>query len=149
MIKKKILILSLIIVCGLCLSGYDLGVIGGALSKPNKMFVGFSGSMRLIVPTLKIEFELFKIIDSENNIISGGIKFNPKLGKISLYGMLGVGTEFEKINFDFSHYRAFTFLGFGAHLYLMDMLSLRGDMRFYNFTDVTRSRISFGIFLHL
>jgi hypothetical protein len=129
--------------------GYDLGVIGGFLSQPSDTLVGFSGSTRLIVPGLKLEFEMYKILETPGSTISTGVKFNPKLGKISLYGILGVGTGFEKLNFDFDQYRVFTFLGFGIHIYLMEILSIRGDMRFYNYSDLNRNRLSAGIFLHL
>jgi hypothetical protein len=147
--KKIIIIIGVFFLATLPGIAYDLGIIGGISSKPNKLTIGFSGSMRLIVPGLKMEFELFKKIESTTKILSGGIKFNPKIGKISLYGILGVGTEFEKLNFQFSEYRAFTFMGFGVHLYLMDMMSLRGDMRFYNFSDINRNQFSLGLFLHL
>lgn len=149
MIRKGCLTGVVLLVMMTGLQGYDLGVIGGFLSQPSDTLVGFSGSTRLLVPGLKLEFEMFKVLETPGSTISTGVKFNPKIGKISLYGILGVGTGFEKLNFDFDQYRVFTLMGFGLHIYLLEILSIRGDMRFYNYTDVNRSRLSAGIFLHL
>jgi len=147
--KKGFFLTAIALATTLTMNAYDLGVIGGFLSQPGEAVLGFSGGMRLIVPGLKLELEVFEVAKSPDHFMSAGIKFNPKVGKIGLYGMLGVGTDFEKLNFDFSQYRAFTFLGFGIHVYLVEILSLRGDVRFYNYSDINRNRISAGLFLHL
>ena len=82
-------------------------------------------------------------------VITAGIKFRPKFGKLAPYGIIGVGGEFEHLTFNFSKYDKFTFIGGGAHLFFSDMISIRTDIRFLNFSDSTRTRFSGGIFFHL
>ncbi len=51
--------------------------------------------------------------------------------------MLGAGGEFEKLNFHFSDYHFYTFIGGGFHLFFTSMFSLRFDLRFLHFSDLT------------
>ena len=128
----------------------NLGVIAGTVSKPTHSFWGVSGQMGLIVPTLKLEIEWMRSNDEQGiNGLTAGIMIRPKFGSISPYGVFGVGTEFDSISFQFSRYDSFSFLGFGAHLFLMDVLSLRADLRFQNFAERKRFRFSAGLFVHL
>lgn len=143
------LILVLFLFCGQALSAINLGVIAGSVNKPSHSFWGVSGQLGMIVPLLKLEFEWSKYsINPGTNTMTAGIMLRPKFGKISPYGVLGVGTEFEAISFEFSRYNSFSFFGFGAHLFLLDIMSLRADGRFMNFIDRSRFRFSAGLFVH-
>lgn len=132
------------------LSAINLGVIAGTASKPSQSFWGLSGQMGLIVPMLKLEFEWMRYsADYAANAMTASIMIRPKFGKLSPYGVLGVGTEFDTISFHFSRYNSFSILGFGAHLFLMDILSLRADLRFMTFSETSRFRVCAGLFVHL
>jgi len=132
------------------INAINLGVMAGTTSKPTQSFWGFSGQMGLIVPTLKLEIEWMRQNGGEGgNVLLAGIMFRPKFGSISPYGVLGVGTEFDTITFQFNRYNSFSFLGFGVHLFLMDILSIRADCRFLTFSERNRFRISAGLFVHI
>ena len=97
----------------------------------------------------RLEFEGYRLSGMSMNALTAGIAFRPKLGKVAPYMILGAGAEFEKLNFHFSDYRAFTFLGGGCHLFLTPILSLRFDIRFTHSRDADGTRLSGGIFLHI
>lgn len=144
------LILAAFLLAGQSLQAINLGVMAGSVSKPSQSFWGFSGQMGMIVPVLKLDFEWARYSgDPDTNAMTAGIMVRPKLGKISPFGVLGVGTEFDTISFEFSRYNSYSFFGFGVHLFLMDIMSLRADARFLHFTDHSRFRISAGLFVHL
>jgi hypothetical protein len=130
--------------------GINLGLIAGTINKPSQSFWGVSGQMGMIVPVLKLDFEWVRYSgDPDTNALTAGIMARPKLGKISPYGVVGVGTEFDVLSFHFSRYNSFSFWGGGVHLFLMDIMSLRVDGRFQHFTDRSRFRFSAGLFVHL
>lgn len=147
--NKVIIFLVFVFVFSGNLISYDLGFIVGTVNNPPTFVYGLSGSMRLIVPTLKVEFEIYSKPEDSDSVMSVGVKINPKFGKFSVYGILGAGTEYEELTFDFSEYNGFTFIGGGAHFYLIDMLSLRFDFRLLSFSADDRIRLSLGLFVHI
>ena len=84
---------------------------------------------------LKFEFEGCRIKETGWNSLSAAVKFRPKFGIFAPYAVLGAGGEFEKLNFHFSDYRFYTFIGGGFHLFFTSMFSLRFDLRFLHFSD--------------
>ena len=102
---------------------------------------------------VKFEVEYYRMIDDlvhdKPNTLLGGIKFRPKLGKISPYGVAGAGIEFDKLGLKFSKYNKFTYLGGGIYLKVKSMISLRADLRLLNFKDNTKIRYDLGIFIKI
>jgi len=135
----------------LCLNAHalDLGVIAGSISQPSSFFYGLSAGSGTIIPMLKFEFEGCRISETGWNSLSAAVKFRPKFGIFAPYAVLGAGGEFEKLNFKFSDYNFYTFIGGGFHLFFTSMVSLRADLRFLHLADADRTRISGGIFIHL
>jgi hypothetical protein len=147
--KKQIIFLVFLAILSFQLFPFEIGLIGGTNNKPSELNLGVSGTMGFFIPFIKFEIEAYKIVDYEFKGITGGIKFRKKLGPFAPYVTVGIGTEFEELNFKFSEYMSFTYIGGGTHLYLMDMLSLRFDIRFQKFSDFNRTRFTGGLFLHL
>jgi len=147
MIKKALCLAGLF---SLCLNSFalDLGLVAGSISRPSSFTYGVSVGSGTIVPMLKFEFEGCRISETGWNSLSAAVKFRPKFGIFAPYAVLGAGGEFEKLNFKFSEYNFFTFIGGGFHLFFTSMLSLRADLRFLHLPDADRTRISGGIFLH-
>ncbi len=152
---KKIAIftvLSLVLATGLF--SIELGLIGGNISNPSHGFYGLSSGSGFFVPMLKIEFELYRKTKTEDpefaNTASAGIKFRPGFGPFMPYAVVGVGAEFKKFTLDFGKdkYDFFTFIGGGVHYKVAGMISLRADIRFLNFSDYNRTRLSAGVFFH-
>ncbi len=146
---KTVLCFVCISVCSLSLHSFELGLIAGSESNPSETVYGFSMGSGFLVPLVKLEIEGVKLGDSGYKMLSGGIKFRPRLGIFSPYAIVGAGSEFESFSFKFSQYNNFTFFGIGTHVHLMYLISLRGDIRFYNYPDYNRTRFSAGIFIHL
>ena len=148
--NKKILIsIFLFIVLFYNLCGYEFGIIAGTINKPSSFNYGLSGGMGFIVPMLKFEVELYKKSGTDYDALTGGVKFRPKLGKISPYAILGIGTEFKKFDFHSNNYDGFTFFGGGVHIHLVGPASFRVDFRYLNFSFVNRVRLTGGIFINL
>jgi hypothetical protein len=148
MIKKAILLIGCLLMA-LNASALDAGFIAGSISGPSSFFYGLSAGSGTIVPMLKLEFEGYRIKDSGLNSLSAAVKFRPKFGIFSPYAVLGVGSEFAKLDFHFSEYRFYTMAGGGFHVFFSSMFSLRFDLRFLHFSDVDRTRVSGGFFIHL
>ena len=153
MIKKILLLTVILMVVNGIAFAFEFGVTGGVMSKSSSNFnYGIVMGTGFFVPMLKTEFEFYKMRGTEPpdnpNGMTAGIKFRPKFGKFSPYAILGVGGEFEHLTFDFGEYNKFTLIGGGVHLFLMDMISIRADIRFLNFSDSTRTRFSGGVFFH-
>lgn len=148
MIKKTVLLTGCLLLA-LNASALDAGLIAGSISQPSSFCYGLSAGMGMIVPMIKLEFEGYRIKESGLNSLSAAVKFRPKFGRLSPYVFLGVGSEFIKLNFHFSEYSFYTMTGGGLHIYFSSMFSLRLDLRFLRFSDVSQTRISGGIFLHL
>lgn len=114
---------------------------------------GIAGGTGMLVPMVKFEIEYYKKKDAgtlgKPNALTLGIKFRPKFGKFAPYGIVGVGGEFDSFGLSFSEYNKFSFFGGGMHFFLNGMVSLRGDIRFLNFSDSTRTRFSAGVFIHI
>ncbi len=132
----------------------EFGVTGGIMDKSSSKFnYGIAGGIGFVIPMLKLEVEFYKMSGAElpdkPSVITAGIKFRPKFGKLAPYGIIGVGGEFERWTFDFGEYDKFTYIGGGIHLFISAMISIRADIRLLNFSDSTRTRFSGGIFFHL
>lgn len=157
MIKKIVLLIAVVVFLNSFTHAAELGLTLGAMSNSDSssggLNYGISGGGGFFIPMVKFEVEYYKIKDTElpdrPNAMTVGIKFQPKFGKFAPYAIIGVGSEFEKLNFSFSKYEKFTFLGGGVHFFLMDIMSLRADIRFLNFSDRTKTRISGGLFVHI
>ena len=102
-----------------------------------------------MLPMLKLEVELYKMQDYAYQALTAGVKFRPKLARLVPYAILGVGCEYKTFNFAFSEYRWFTFIGGGIHFNLNDLFSLRGDIRLQNFSNMNKTRLCAGIFIHI
>lgn len=126
--------------------GVQLGTIN---NKPSSLLYGFSGGGGFMLPMLKLEVELYKMDDYAYQGLTLGIKFRPKLARLAPYGILGAGCEYKTFNFHFSEYRWFTFIGVGIHFFLNDLISLRGDLRWQNFSTMNKTRLCAGIFIHI
>ena len=133
----------------LTVAAVDAGFIAGSLNQPSNFFYGLSAGAGAIVPMVKFEFEGCRIKDAGLNSLSAAITLRPKFGSFAPYALLGVGSEFEKLNFRFSEYRFYTMLGGGFHIFFSSLFSLRFDLRFLNFSDVNKTRVSGGVFIHL
>jgi hypothetical protein len=127
----------------------DAGLIAGSISQPSSFFYGLSAGSGTIVPLLKFEFEGYRIGESGWNSLSAAVKFRPKFGRFAPYAVLGAGSEFEKLNFRFSEYRFYSMAGGGFHIFFTSMFSLRFDLRFLHFSDINKTRVSGGIFIHI
>jgi len=148
MIKKTLCIAGLLILC-LPSFALELGLVAGSINPPSSFFYGISAGSGTIVPMLKFEFEGCRIRETGWNSLSAAVKFRPKFGIFAPYAVLGAGGEFEKLNFKFSDYDFYTFIGGGFHIFFTSMFSLRADLRFLNLPDADRTRISGGFFIHL
>jgi opacity protein-like surface antigen len=156
MVKKIFLLVGIMIFLSISAHAVEFGLNLGAMSNSGSssgLNYGISGGGGFFIPMVKFEFEYYKVKDTEppNNpsAMTVGIKFRPKFGKFSPYAIIGVGSEFDKLNFSFSKYERFTFLGGGVHFFLMDIMSLRADIRFLNFSDRTKTRFSGGLYIHI
>jgi hypothetical protein len=148
MIKKTFLLTGCLLLA-LNASALDAGLIAGSISQPSSFCYGLSAGMGLIVPMLKMEFESYRIKELGLNSLSAAVKFRPKFGSFAPYALLGAGSEFKKLNFRFSEYDFYTMIGGGFHIFFSSMFSLRFDLRFLHFSDVDRTRVSGGVFIHL
>jgi hypothetical protein len=148
-VSKSIIFLVCLGICSLSVHSFELGLIGGTQSNPSNTVYGLSMGSGFLIPMVKLEIEGIKLGDSGYKMLTGGIKFRPRLGIISPYAIVGAGSEFDSFSFSFSQYNNFTFFGVGAHVHLMYLVSLRGDIRFFNYSDYNRTRFTAGIFVHL
>lgn len=149
MSRRTFLALLLLAVGGMSLYSLEAGFIAGRLSADSANFYGLSAGSGIFIPMTRLEFEGYRLSDLAMNALTAGIAFRPKLGRVAPYMIIGAGAEFEKLNFHFSDYHTFTFLGGGCHLFLAPILSLRIDIRFSHSQDANGTRLSGGIFLHL
>lgn len=147
--RKKAGSILILVLFSIPLFSIELGIIGGNVTNPSELHYGISGGLGLLVPLLKMEFEFLSTPASGLMELSAAAKIRPKFGKLAPYATAGVGTAFEKINFDIDQYELFTFIGGGVHFFFGGFLSLRADIRFQNFSDRNRVRLSGGIFVHL
>lgn len=157
MTKKIVLFIAVLGMCSVSLFSIEAGIIGGNISNPSHRTYGLSAGAGLFLPFVKFEAEYFRISGIKapevafNNGATLAIKVRPKISKFAPYLVAGIGGEFEKFNLKFSKYDKFSFVGGGIHLFVTDMVSFRGDVRFYHYTKdkPNRTRVSAGIFLHI
>lgn len=147
--NKKTIFVAGILLFSLKAFALDLGLVAGSISRPSSFCYGISAGSGTVVPMLKFEFEGYRIKETGWNSLSAAVKFRPKFGIFAPYAVLGAGGEFEKLNFKFSEYNFYTFIGGGVHLFFTSMISLRADLRFLNLSATNRTRISGGLFIHL
>lgn len=133
---------------GMNAEALNLGFMAGTVSKPSRTFWGVSGQMGMIVPALKLEFEWMRFPQEERYSLHGGIMFRPKTGRFSPYGVVGVGTSYDKIGSMFKRDNNYLYFGFGSHLFLVSLLSVRADLRFIHYKEDHDFRISGGLFVH-
>jgi len=152
MIKRIFLTVVILVLCTYGLFSIEAGLIGGRVTNPSHTLYGLSGTMGFIVPMIKFEVELYKMTDVAfpgfEKAATCAVKFRPKFGKFSPYAVAGFGAEFDKISFHSDEYDSFTFVGGGVHYYITGMISVRGDVRFLNYSGFNRTRLSAGVFIH-
>lgn len=146
---KLFLVLILLLASTSSLSALNLGLHGGLISNPGTITYGLSLETGLLIPFSKLEFEAGKRIDAEEKFISGAILFGPRMRAFRPYIGIGVGTEFIRLDLHFSRYQTFSFLAGGGHFFFNEILSLRFDLRWQNYGELRRTRISSGLFVHL
>ena len=155
MIKKLIPLIVILMWCGGYTFAFEVGLTGGSMSKSSDsgFHYGLAAGTGFLIPMVKFEFEWYKMKDTEfldkPNTVSVGVKFRPKFGKFAPYAIIGVGGEFDRLNFDFGDYDKFTFIGGGCHFFAAHMVSIRADLRFLNFSDINKTRFSAGVFIHI
>ena len=147
--KNKIFILLIILCISFTLFSAEAGMFAGIVNNPSKMAYGFTGVLGIIIPFTSIEVEYGKFIDTDIKNISVSLRIKKKLGKIAPYFVLGVGTNFDKITFNFSEYDNYSLIGGGIYLFLIDFMSLRFDFRNLHYSEINRFRISAGLYFHL
>ena len=147
--NKKTIFLAGMLLLSLNAFALEGGLIAGSISQPSGFFYGLSAGTGAIVPMLKLEFEGCRINETGRNSLSAAVKIRPKFGSLAPYALLGAGGEFEKLDFHFSQYRFYTMIGGGLHLFFTSMFSLRFDLRFLHFSDMNKTRISGGFFIHI
>jgi len=147
--NKKTIFLAGILCLSLNAFALEAGLIAGSINQPTGFFYGLSAGTGAIVPMLKLEFEGCRINETGWNSLSAAVKIRPKFGSLAPYALLGVGGEFEKLDFHFSDYRFYTMIGGGAHIFFTSMFSLRFDLRFLHFSDMNKTRVSGGFFIHI
>lgn len=131
------------------LNSAEAGIFAGNVSNPSKMVYGFTAMLGIIIPFTSIEVEYGKLIDTEIKNISVSLRIKKKLGNFAPYFIVGVGTNFQKITFNFSEYDNYSLIGGGIYLYLIDFMSLRFDLRNFHYSEVNRFRMSAGLYFHL
>jgi len=149
MIKKIAVFMVLLTIGPMLVSPVEMGIIGGTINKPGESIYGLSAGFGFIVPLLKFEVEYFNMSERAFESLTVGVKLRKKFGHIAPYAIVGAGAEFEKFTLKFGQYDTYLFVGGGIHYFLTSMLSFRGDIRFLNFSDFTRTRLSIGLFFHL
>jgi hypothetical protein len=146
---KKFIFLTTCLLLTLNISALDAGLIAGSINQPSSFCYGLSAGSGTIVPMLKFEFEGYRISEPGLNNLSAAVKFRPKFGSFAPYAVLGAGGEFAKLNFRFSEYSFYTMVGGGFHIFFTSMFSLRFDVRLLHFSDINKTRVSGGIFIHI
>ena len=149
MIKKIFVIISVLFVLPVCVFSFELGLIGGTINKPTESIYGISGTSGFIIPLLKFEVEYYNLAKRKWEAVTGGVKLRKKFGKFAPYAVVGVGAEFPNLTFHTSQYETFLFVGGGVHYHFAGFFSLRADIRFQNFSEKNKTRLSVGIFAHI
>ena len=148
-IKKLFLLILLLFSISNFVLPVEFGFLAGKNTKPSDTTLGFSAGTGLIIPMVKLEFELMKQNDAELNVAGVGIKIRKKVGKFAPYAVIGAGTRFDKFSITFSGYDYFTYIGGGTHFYILQLFSLRFDVRYQSYSEENNVRFSVGIFAHI
>ncbi len=146
---RVFLLAAMLLLPALALTAIDFGVFGGASGKPGKLVIGGSMRTAMLIPFTRLEFEASRGFDPSHTVLTVSVQVTGKLGHFAPYALIGAGTSFERLNLRFSEYRTLTFFGGGIHLYLIEYLSLRGDLRFIRLAGENSTRLCAGLFLHL
>jgi hypothetical protein len=148
--NKRVLVLLAVLLLAGRLQAVDAGIFAGSLARSEGLSWGVGVDSGLLVPLLKLEAEGVKLGSTGMKSLSIGVKLRPRFGNISPYLVIGLGTAFESLNFDFNKYDGFSFIGGGIHLFMVNLFSLRFDVRFWRFAlGDSRARLTAGLFLHL
>ena len=147
--KKFILILTILLLATTFIHSSELGFVIGNMNRKTGLTLGLSVGMGMLLPMLKVEYELMKNPDLGNKSITTGIKLKPKFGNFSPYCLVGIGTDFEKFSLQFSSYDTFSFYGAGIYLYFGKIFSIRFDLRFFDYKYVNKTRLTGGIFINI
>lgn len=149
MIKRILIFTTIFLVFSAAVFSIEMGLIFGSINKPSEAIYGFSAGSGMLVPLLKLEFEYYNLADRRYEAVTIAVKVRKRFRKIAPYGVLGVGSEFDNITFDIDEYEPFFFVGGGIHYYIAGIFSIRADLRFQNFKDISKTRFSVGAFFHL
>ncbi len=147
--NKKILWIAVVFLSALNAPALDLGLVAGSVNQPSSFFYGISAGSGTIVPMLKLEFEGCRVSETGWKTLTAAVKLRPKFGIFAPYAVLGAGAEFARLNFRFSDYEFYTFIGGGFHIFFTSMFSLRADVRWLNLPEADKTRICGGFFIHL
>lgn len=149
MIKRILIFTTIFLIFSAAVFSAELGLIFGSINKPSEAIYGFSAGSGMLVPLLKFEVEYYNLADRKYEALTLGVKLRKRFRKIAPYGVIGVGTEVEYFTFDVDEFDSFLFVGGGIHYYIAGIFSIRADLRFQNFKDISKTRFSVGIFAHL
>ncbi|HNX96674.1 MAG TPA: hypothetical protein PKK12_03245 [Candidatus Aminicenantes bacterium] len=150
MTKIRHCLLLLLFLCpAVSLPAIDFGLFGGSMGHPGKLTFGGALRTGMFIPFTRLEFEASRGLEPKRTMMSVALQVTGKFGHLAPYALAGVGTTFDRLNLHFSEYETMTFLGGGIHLYLIEYLSLRGDIRFVRLEGENYTRLSAGIFAHL
>lgn len=149
MIKKTFLFIFVLSIFSVSVFSTELGFIAGSIDNPRETIYGLSASGGFIVPILKFEFEYYNMNERKYEALTAGVKLRKRFKKFAPYAILGVGSEFEHLTFKFENYKNFVFVGGGLHFYFGGFFSIRADLRFLNYSDNNKIRLSAGIFFHI
>ncbi len=143
-----VLILSTFII-SINLYSVEMGFILGNTNKETGLNFGLSVGMGMLLPLLKVEYELVSNPDADNKSITTGIKLKPKFGTFSPYALIGFGTDFTKFSLELKSYNTFSFFGGGIYIFFGKIFSVRFDIRFLNYKAVNKTRITGGLFINI
>lgn len=147
---KKFLIIIIVILLSISfVYSVEIGLIMGNTNRDTGLNIGLSIGMGMLIPMLKVEYELLKNPNVDNKTVTTGIKLKPKFGTFSPYALIGVGTDFEKFSLEFKSYNTFSFYGGGLYIYFGKIFSIRFDLRFLNYKTINKTRVSGGIFINI
>jgi len=147
-INRCLLLLLFLSLAG-SLPAIDFGLFGGSMGHPGKMTFGGALRTGMFIPFTRLEFEASRGLEPKRTLMSVSLQVTGKLGHFAPYALAGVGTTFDRLNLHFSEYETMTFFGGGLHLYLIEYLSLRGDVRVIRLEGENHTRFSVGLFAHL
>ncbi|MEN8152639.1 MAG: hypothetical protein ABFR75_01330 [Acidobacteriota bacterium] len=147
--KKIYILIILFFISILPLRSIEVGLILGNINESTGLCYGVSVGSAMLIPLVKFEFEYYRLPDSEYKAITTGLKIKPRLGDFSPYAVMGIGTDFIKFNLVLSDYKRFAFYGGGLYYYFLKMVSVRIDLRIMNYSDISKTRITGGLYINI